>query len=224
MSDARASIETLGDSALLVRFGSAVDAALNARVHRLSRRLSKAPPPWVRDIVPAYATLAVIVDSADPRLGSEPLHLVHAWLANWLAETDARMPLEAAKEFSVAVRYGGEFGPDLEAAALELGMTQEEVIARHVAGQYRVAMIGFSPGFPFLMGLDPAIALPRLAQPRVLVPGGSVGIGGAQTGIYPRDSPGGWRIIGRTSLVLFDASREPPALLAPGDGVRFVAE
>jgi KipI family sensor histidine kinase inhibitor len=122
----------------------------------------------------------------------------------------------------IPVAYGGEAGPDLESAAAELGMTPTQLAQRHAAGEYTVAMIGFAPGFPYLLGLDPALALPRLPTPRTAVPAGSVGIGGAQTGIYPRESPGGWRVIGCTPLALFDPAREPPALLAPGDRVRFV--
>ena len=128
-----------------------------------------------------------------------------------------------ARTVEIPVVYGGDCGPDLDSAAAELGMTAEQLLQRHANGEYTVAMIGFAPGFPYLLGLDPALALPRLATPRTKVAAGSVGIGGAQTGIYPRESPGGWRLIGRTPLVLFDPAREPPALLAPGDRVRFVA-
>ena len=103
------------------------------------------------------------------------------------------------------------------------GLGQDAVIARHCTAEYRVAMLGFSPGFPYLLGLDPRLAMPRLDTPRTHVSAGSVGIGGAQTGIYPQAGPGGWRIIGRTALVLFDALHDPPTLLAPGDRVRFIA-
>jgi KipI family sensor histidine kinase inhibitor len=121
------------------------------------------------------------------------------------------------------VLYGGEHGSDLESSASELGLSPAELIARHTAGDYTVAMIGFAPGFPYLSGLDPALALPRLATPRARVAAGSVAIGGAQTGIYPRESPGGWRVLGRTPWVLFDPDRQPPTRLLPGDRVRFRA-
>jgi KipI family sensor histidine kinase inhibitor len=123
----------------------------------------------------------------------------------------------------IPVCYGGEYGPDLDAVAKRAGLAPDEIVARHTAAEYAVAMIGFAPGFPYLLGLDPALATPRRTDPRTRVPAGSVAIGGAQTGIYPRELPGGWQLIGRTPLVLFDPRREPPCLLAPGDGLRFRA-
>jgi KipI family sensor histidine kinase inhibitor len=119
------------------------------------------------------------------------------------------------------VCYGGESGPDLDAVAEHAGLSRDDVIARHAAAEYTVAMLGFAPGFPYLLGLDRALQVPRRPSPRTRVPAGSVAIGGAQTGIYPRELPGGWHLIGRTPLVLFDPAREPPCLLAPGDRVRF---
>ncbi|HLO67907.1 MAG TPA: 5-oxoprolinase subunit PxpB, partial [Holophaga sp.] len=119
-------------------------------------------------------------------------------------------------------RYGGEDGPDLEAVARHCGLAPEEVARRHAGATYRVHFLGFAPGFPYLGGLDPALAAPRLDAPRTRVPAGSVGIAGAQTGIYPLESPGGWRLIGRTPLVLFDPRRPEPCLLRPGDLLRFV--
>lgn len=121
----------------------------------------------------------------------------------------------------IPVCYGGEFGPDLAEVADYHGLRAEEVIEIHTAPQYLVYMIGFAPGFPYLGGMSPAIATPRLAEPRSKIPAGSVGIAGAQTGIYPLESPGGWRIIGRTPLSLFTVEREPPSLLKAGDQVRF---
>jgi KipI family sensor histidine kinase inhibitor len=122
----------------------------------------------------------------------------------------------------IAVSYGGVDGPDLPAVAGAVGLPPEEVVRRHCAVTYRVFMLGFLPGFPYLGPVDPTIHVPRLAVPRTSVPAGSVGLAGSQTGIYPRASPGGWQIIGRTSDVLFDVARTPPARLAPGDRVRFV--
>jgi KipI family sensor histidine kinase inhibitor len=123
----------------------------------------------------------------------------------------------------IPVCYGGDFGPDLDALASHAKLTAADVIARHTAATYTVAMLGFAPGFPYLFGLDPALEMPRRASPRTRVPAGSVAIGGAQTGIYPSELPGGWQLIGRTPLALFDAQRDPPSLLMPGDRVRFVA-
>ena len=120
------------------------------------------------------------------------------------------------------MRYGGEHGPDLDALAEHAGLSPREAVELHATAEYRVAMLGFAPGFPYLLGLDPRLAMPRLATPRQRVEAGSVGIGGAQAGIYPRPGPGGWRIIGRTDALLFDPARESPSLLAPGDRLRFV--
>ncbi|RPE81382.1 5-oxoprolinase subunit PxpB [Vulcaniibacterium tengchongense] len=211
-------IEALADDAWLLRFGARLDPHLNARVHAVAARLRQAAPEWLRDLVPAFASLGVFFDpAADPaRVRAELLALADA-------HAPATRAPEAARIVEIPVAYGGDCGPDLEAAAAELGLAPAQLAERHAAGDYVVAMIGFAPGFPYLLGLDPALALPRLATPRTRVAAGSVAIGGAQSGIYPRESPGGWRILGRTPLALFDPAREPPALLQPGDRVRFVA-
>ena len=128
-----------------------------------------------------------------------------------------------AEAIEIPVCYGGEFGPDLDAVATHCGLEPAEVSARHAAGDYRVAMLGFMPGFAYLLGLDESLHMPRRASPRTRVPAGSVAIGGAQTGIYPRELPGGWQLIGRTPLTLFDPSQAEPALLRPGQRVRFRA-
>lgn len=214
-------IEALADDALLLRFGDAIDDAANARVHALAARLLARRPDWLVDVSPAYAALAVYFDAA--RFDDDPLDALGAQLRAMLAdaESEAR-DAQAARIVEIPVAYGGDFGPDLESAAAELGLDADALARRHAVGDYHVAMIGFMPGFPYLSGLDPALALPRLATPRS-VPAGSVAIGGAQTGIYPRASQGGWRILGRTPLCLFDPLRESPSLLQPGDQVRFVA-
>jgi len=212
-------IEALADDAWLLRFGNTIDAEANARVHALSASVRSASPMWLRDLVPAYASLGVFFDLE--RVSADE---ARAWLLRQLASiaSDTAKPT-STRTIEIPVVYGGEFGPDLDSAAAELGVPPQALAQRHAEGDYIVAMIGFAPGFPYLSGLDPALALPRLATPRTIVPAGSVGIGGAQTGIYPRDSPGGWRLLGRTPRVLFDPQHEPPALLAPGDRVRFRA-
>ncbi|MBB5015794.1 5-oxoprolinase subunit PxpB [Rehaibacterium terrae] len=220
-------IEPLGDAALLLRWGERIDPDLNRRVHVLAAALDVIRPPWLLDLVPAYATLALYLDTAAFGPAEPPLAAAERWLRARLAtladHTDDPAATPSARSIEIPVRYGGEDGPDLDAVARDSGLSPDEVVARHTAGDYHVALLGFAPGFPYLLGLDPMLALPRLATPRQRVPAGSVAIGGAQTGIYPRESPGGWRIIGRTPLVLFDPLRDPPALLAPGDRVRFVA-
>lgn len=209
--------EAIADDALMLRLGDRIDSSTNARVHALCERIRAQRPPWLRDLVPAYASVGVFFD---------PLLIEAEALEAWLATRLGGLPVAAGtatRTVEIPVVYGGEAGPDLESAAAELGMTPGDLAKRHAAGEYTVAMIGFAPGFPYLLGLDPALALPRLATPRTSVPAGSVGIGGVQTGIYPRESPGGWRLLGRTPLTLFDPSRDEPALLAPGDRVRFIA-
>ena len=208
--------EPLADDAWLLRLAPGPDA--NARAHALATRLRADAPAWLRDVVPAWDSVGVCFDPAqiDPDAAL-------AWLQTPLDDDATAAAPPAPRTIEIPVRYGGAHGVDLDAAAAELGLTPDALIARHTAPLYSVAMIGFMPGFPYLDGLDPALALPRLATPRSHVPAGSVGIGGAQTGIYPRESPGGWRLLGRTPLTLFDPAAEPPSRLLPGDRVRFVA-
>jgi KipI family sensor histidine kinase inhibitor len=213
-------LEMLGEDALLLRFGSAIDAGINARVHAFARSVAAHRPAWLVDIVPAYASLALFVDVA-PGEADDPLRCARDWLQAHLAQAESTS--ESTGLVEIPVHYGGPDGPDLEALAAHAGLSQSEVIARHAGGEYTVAMLGFARGFPYLLGLDPGLATPRLATPRREVPAGSVGIAGQQTGIYPRRGPGGWRLIGRTDLGLFDPSRASPSLLGPGDRVRFVA-
>jgi KipI family sensor histidine kinase inhibitor len=216
-----AACEALADDAWLLRTGDAcppIDAQANARAHRIATRIRALSPPWLRDLVPAYAAVAVFFDP-----DAVAAEAVRDWLLAQCAVDAPDHRSDATRIVEIPVRYGDDCGADLDTAAAELGIAREALIARHCAPLYTVAMLGFAPGFPYLLGLDPDLALPRLATPRTRVPAGSVGIGGAQTGIYPCESPGGWRLIGRTPLRLFDAQRTTPSLLAPGDRVRFVA-
>jgi KipI family sensor histidine kinase inhibitor len=215
-----ASIETLGEDVLLLRFGDAIDAGTNARVHAAAREVAALRPPWLRDVVPAYASLALFVDPDAFPATADPLDAAARWLRQLPLDCDAAG--EPSRMIEIPVLYGGTDGPDLEAVAAHAGLSIRDVIERHAAGEYTVAMLGFAPGFPYLIGLDPGLAMPRLETPRTRVVAGSVGIGGEQTGIYSRPGPGGWRIIGRTSAVLFDPLRTSPSLLLPGDRVRFV--
>lgn len=213
--------ETLADDAWLIRFGAATatpEPATNAAVHACATRIRRAAPSWLRDLVPAYAGLAVFFDPDTIAAAG-----VRDWLEAVAERKDDDTAMAATATVDIPVAYGEAFGEDLSEAATLLGIDAETLIARHCTVEYTVAMIGFAPGFPYLLGLDPALALPRLSTPRTRVPAGSVAIGGAQTGVYPRDSPGGWRLVGRTPLRLFDPQRPKPALLAPGDRVRFRA-
>ncbi len=219
MEAAPIQFEWLAEDALLLRFGDRIDAAINARVHAAVDVLKQRLPSL--ECVPAYASVLLRFDppawrdaeSADPYQAWE--HSVRAALGT--GETPPRAP----REQEIPVCYGGAHGPDLTEVAQQLGQSIEEIVARHVAADYRVAMIGFAPGFPYLLGLDPTLAMPRRPDPRRHVPAGSVAIGGAQTGIYPAELPGGWQLIGRTPLRLFDAAAVPPSLLHAGDRVRF---
>ncbi len=238
-------VDWLGDRALLLRFGdamerAAMDRATNERVHAAARKLRRARIAGVEEIVPAYASLCVHYDPASLRAPNEAARAdtrgtrTRADLRGrrWRGRRwrDRGPDLATAvgcngepAEIEIPVCYGGDFGPDLAEVAALAGLDEAATIAAHAAASYRVAMLGFAPGFPYLLGLDPRLHAPRRAQPRTRVPAGSVAIGGAQTGIYPRALPGGWQIIGRTPLALFDAARTAPALLAPGQRVRFRA-
>ena len=207
----------LGDCALLVDWGQRLDPGVNAEVHRLARRIQAAGIPGLRDVVPAYASLAVHWDPADER----PFGQWEARIERLLQATGADDG-SAERRIAIPVRYGGEGGPDLEDVAGRSGLSPAEFALRHARGSYRVFMLGFTPGFPYLGGMDPALAAPRRETPRASVPAGSVGIAGLQSGIYPVASPGGWQIIGRTEARLFDPDRAEPCLLRPGDSVRFV--
>lgn len=215
-------LETLGDTALLLRWGEHIDDGLVQRVQATARALRADAPVWVLDVVPAYASVAVFIDAQALAFGL-PIARAETWCLSVAAAIEVDGP-DPGRRVEIPVRYGGADGPDLVALAESAGLDVDEVIARHTAPEYRVAMLGFAPGFPYLLGLDPVLATPRHAQPRTRVPAGSVGIGGAQTGVYPRASPAGWQIIGRTQAVLFDATRKVPSLLQPGDRVRFVPQ
>ena len=217
-------LEPLGEKALVLRFGDRIDEVVNARVHAAAAALIAAAMPGVTDVVPAYATIAVHFQPSTwiARGNDSPwrqfAHAVRSVVAS--ASIASATPQSTVE---IAVCYGGEYGPDLEGVARHCGLNEDEVIARHTATDYRVAMIGFAPGFPYLFGLDPSLHMPRRDSPRVRVPTGSVAIGGAQTGVYPSELPGGWQLIGRTPMILFDPTRTAPSLLAAGTRVRFRA-
>lgn len=217
-------VEPLGESMLLLRFGTQVDALTNARVHAAAQMLRRVEMPGLLDLIPAYASLALRYDPVfwAGREDEPPWRHLAGTLQAVFA-TPAQAQDAVGRLVEIAVCYGGELGCDLDALARHTGLATSEVITRHCAADYRVAMLGFAPGFPYLLGLDPVLHMPRRAQPRLRVAAGSVAIGGVQTGIYPRELPGGWQLIGRTPQRLFDADAAVPALLAPGDRVRFRA-
>jgi KipI family sensor histidine kinase inhibitor len=206
-------IVPLGDSALIVR----VDDSLG-EVLATMRKLEAANISGVSDIAPAFASVALFLESPEQlEACSEAVRVALRRKRRASAGTVKPRLIE------VPVCYDEDFAPDLETVARHCGLEPNEVVARHAAARYGVRCLGFTPGFPFLGGLPSMLATPRRKSPRAAVPAGSVAIGGPQTGIYPLPSPGGWNIIGRTPLRLFDVTREPAALLRPGDRVRFVS-
>jgi KipI family sensor histidine kinase inhibitor len=202
---------------LLVEFEQRIDPLINDRVIQLAARLTQRLRAVVRDVVPAYCAIGVHFDPLLTDLAA--LERVIGEEAQAIAHTE---PRDAASIVEIPVRYGGEDGPDLEGVAAWAGCSTADVIARHTARTYRVYMLGFVPGFSFMGRVDASIAAPRHRVPRDRVPAGSVGIAGEQTGVYPISTPGGWQLIGRTALKMFDQSRAQPNLVSPGDLVRFV--
>lgn len=205
-----------GDRAVFIEFGDGIDPEANQRVIALKLAIEAADIPGVLESVPTYRSLLVYF---------EPLRIS----ASELRETICRLRQSATvherpgrKLVEIPAAYGGEFGPDLEVVAKHNNLSAEEVVRIHCGARYLIYMLGFMPGFPYLGGLSPKIAAPRKTTPRLKIPAGSVGIAGNQTGIYPTESPGGWQIIGRTPLKLFEPAREPPALLSAGDYLTFV--
>jgi inhibitor of KinA len=207
--------QALGDHAVVVQLGERIDREVFDRVQALSQYLEQATIPGIVEHVPAYTTVTIYYD---------PLRTTYAEtciaLERLLAKA-ATSGVAAARTIEIPVCYGGEFGVDLEYVAERSGATTGEVIAIHCSATYRVHMLGFTPGFPYLGGMPERIAIPRRSAPRLKVPAGSVGIAGSQTGIYPLETPGGWQIIGRTPLALFRPDEDPPTLLSPGNLVRF---
>ena len=207
-------IQALGESALILNTGSSATLEYQQRLWAIAAQAAQWP--HVRDIVPGMNNLTILFDplAADPQQLEE--RLLEAW-------DTAAVSQKIGRKIDIPVVYGGDSGPDLEEVARHTGLAPAEIVKRHTAAEYIVYFIGFQPGFPYLGGLDPKLATPRRSEPRVIVPAGSVGIGGSQTGIYPAASPGGWQLIGHSAVQLFDPNENPPTLLQPGDRVRFVA-
>ncbi len=205
-------LKPLGDSAWLAEFsGDSGEAAL-ARVSGLIEALEMSRPAGVLDIVPSFTSVAVSFSMADGRM-----------IRDWIGSVKVADRLPEGEEKQIPVCYGGEYGPDLREVAAATGLSTCEVIALHSGASYTVAAVGFSPGFPYLLGLPECLHVPRRKTPRSGIPAGSVAVAGSQAGIYPFTSPGGWQVLGRTAESLFDPHALRPALLKPGDRVRFVA-
>lgn len=206
----------VGDFAVRVAFGAEISPRINDHVRRFCRRLQTGPIWGVTEWVSGYA--AVTVYYRPWTIGYDDL----CRALEGFVRAGADAPLPVLRRVEIPVCYGGEWGPDLDEVAAAHDLNGAQVIERHAGGDYLVYFLGFLPGFPYLGGLDPSLVTPRRATPRARVPAGAVGIAGAQTGVYPLETPGGWQIIGRTPLRLYDPDRQPPTLLAAGDQVRFV--
>jgi inhibitor of KinA len=222
-------IVPLGDSTLLLRLQSDFEKEPSRTLEtviKATQLLKAAHIPGVIELVPAYATIALFYDPV--RVANQDVQLENAvsWVTTRIEMalrglTKRTRPKLDSRIVEIPVCYDCDFGLDLAQVAQRANVSANEVISLHSAPEYRVHCVGFTPGFGFLSGLDPRLATPRRATPRTEVPAGSVAIGGRQTGVYPLRSPGGWNIIGRTPLLLFDVKREPPVLLQTGDRVRF---
>mgnify|MGYP001823136590 FL=1 len=208
-------IRHLGDRGLLIELGTGIDPAVNRRVKRLHRIIAREKLHGVVETVPAYASLLVVFDPL--QAAPEALKRQIAGMCDFEDENVA----EQRAVVEVPVVYGGEAGPDLDAVAAYHGLSVDDVIGLHTGTVYRVYMIGFTPGFPYMGELPEALDTPRRDTPRTHIPKGSVAIAQRQTGIYPVVSPGGWQIIGCTPLELFDPGKETPSFLTMGDAVRF---
>ena len=221
MAPALPRVLPLGDAAVLVDFSDALDLAVNARIQQLAEAIRRRKVPWIRDVVPALGALALHFDPerTDPNL--DPLEATALLVKDCLAR---RLPSldDLARTVEVPVCYDTEFAPDIAEVAERCKVTVEEVIRRHAASPHRVLMVGFAPGHPYIGGLDTKLSVPRRTTPRPTVVAGSVAIANAQSVVYPFTISGGWNIVGRTPLRIFNAARQPPALMAPGDRVKFV--
>lgn len=205
-----------GDSAVIVEFGDSIDMKTNAKVQQLRRSIECAQLGGIVEMVPTYRSLAVYFDPVEV----EDVGPFFERLKILAKKTKGEIS-EGGLTIVIPVCYGGEFGPDMGNVVNHTGLTEEEIIRRHTAPDYYCYMLGFTPGFSYLGGMDETLATPRLKEPRKVIPAGSVGIAGKQTGIYPIESPGGWQLIGRTPLRLFDPEGEPPFLIDAGMWVRF---
>jgi KipI family sensor histidine kinase inhibitor len=209
-------IVTAGDSSILIEFGREISPEINKRISALTQLMKEQHIEGVVDMIPAFCSLLI---NYDPRVISyDELkeRLEH------LLKIETKAGEERRRIFEIPVCYGGEYGPDLDNIARHAGLTPEEVVQIHSSRDYLIYMLGFLPGFCYLGGLDERIHTPRLANPRIKINAGSVGIGGSQTGIYPLDSPGGWQLMGMTPVKTYDPARETPILVEAGDYIRFV--
>ena len=209
-------IMTAGDSSILIQFGNAIDPDINAKIAATVQLMKEQHIEGVVDIIPAFCSLLI---NYDPRVISYDEMKTRM---EKILSVEIAAGARKKKVYEIPVCYGGEFGPDLSTIAEHAGLSEQEVINIHSSTDYLIYMLGFLPGFTYLGGLDERIHTPRLANPRIRIPAGSVGIGGSQTGIYPMDSPGGCQLMGMTPVKTYDPDREVPILVEAGDYIRFI--
>ncbi len=206
-----------GDTSVCVEFGNEISEPINAQIRAFNIALSKSDIPGIVETVPTYRSLMVHYDPEVIRCA--PLM---DELKGLLGQLD-KIVIPPSEVLEIPVLYGGEMGPDLPFVAEHAGKTEEEVIKIHTSTEYLIYMLGFTPGFTYLGGMSDEIATPRLKTPRVKIPAGAVGIAGSQTGVYPIESPGGWQLIGRTPVRMYDSGRETPILPQAGQYIKFYA-
>ncbi len=209
-------IQITGDTSVAIVFGDEISEDINTKIRAFDKALNDEQIVGVYETVPTYCALTIHYAPEVIRYRE-----LRDKLEEMLAQSHKIQKMNTIV-MEIPVVYGGEYGPDLEYVAKHNNMTPEEVIRRHSGAEYLIYMLGFTPGFSYMGGMDESIATPRLKTPRVLIPAGSVGIAGKQTGIYPIDSPGGWQLIGRTPVRLYDANRDTPILLDAGLHVKFI--
>ncbi len=207
----------LGDKALVMEFGNQISKDINAKIRNVMRQLSEVEISGIEELLPTYRSIMIMY---------EPLKIEYDNLVSkleMLSDTKAESGEEEIRIVEIPTMYGSEYGPDIEYVAEHNHITVDEVIKIHTGTDYLVYMLGFTPGFTYLGGMSEKIATPRLPSPRTAIPAGSVGIAGSQTGMYPSETPGGWQLIGRTPVKLYNPESEPPVLLNAGDYVRYVS-
>ena len=219
-----ATISLLGDSAILINFENKIDETVNSKVLHLFYKLKEKSLPFVKDIVPAYSSLVIFYDllimNNKNTVNKISLKIFTDQIKKLIAE-DIKISSLTSGKIKIPVCYSEKYALDLQHLSKQKGLAPDEIVRLHTTKKYRVYMIGFLPGFAYMGEVDKKIAMPRKAQPRTNVEAGSVGIAGMQTGIYPLDSPGGWQIIGKTPIKLFNKENVDPVLLQPGDEIEF---
>ena len=207
--------KSMGDTAVLIEISDEISESINHKVHQITNLIESQNLPFIEEIIPVYASLLVNYD---------PLKISFDGLIEWLKSIKNQQinQNKDSRTILIPTLYGGEYGPDLDSVAQHNHLTPNEVIDFHSTTKYLIYALGFSPGFPYLAGLPSEIHCPRLTNPRTAVPAGSVGIADSQTGIYSMPTPGGWRLIGKTPLNLFDQDSSSPTIFSPGDYLKFV--